>query len=213
MKSINSLFINAARDGNLDLIVDMLYAGAEINARDHMKWTALMWASFNGHDDIVEYLLENSKLDINATTTVSHGWTALMLAVQNNHVKIVQDLLYLNADVNIATKDGWTALMIAASYGHIDIVRLLVHDGADINAVNCFGWTALVIASDNGFDDIVEILKEKPLLNFQSIFTNVKSLDSPGPTKSYTIKVPIGFKIQLRYDPSVTAITIDQTRL
>lgn len=57
-----------------------------INYQDSLGYTALMYASMNGHMEIVKLLLENG-----ADTSIKNndGKTALILAFENNHIDIV----------------------------------------------------------------------------------------------------------------------------
>lgn len=69
-------------DNDLDIIDLLVNHGANINSRSFKGYhnpmnisqmSALMWASFYGHDDIVQRLIEKGA-DVNATN--SHGHTA-----------------------------------------------------------------------------------------------------------------------------------------
>lgn len=56
-------------------------------AADANGWTALMFASSNGHADIVSMLLQ-SKAHVDAVN--SFRWTALYTACANGHLAVVQ---------------------------------------------------------------------------------------------------------------------------
>ena len=61
---------------------------ANINIKDSGDWTPLIMASFYGHLDIIEYLLENGA-DINSDDT-----TAIDIAREREHFDIVEYLEY-----------------------------------------------------------------------------------------------------------------------
>ena len=61
-----------------------------MNAISRNEYTASMYASINGHDKIVNLLLEKSP-NVNAKT--NQDWTALMGASYNGHDKVVKLLL------------------------------------------------------------------------------------------------------------------------
>ncbi|POM80749.1 Serine/threonine protein Kinase [Phytophthora palmivora] len=93
-------------------------------------WTALIVAAKEGHRDVVRFLVNDDKADVNAKD--KYGWTALIGAAKEGHYDIVRFLVNDGgADVNIKNNKGWTALMGAAKEGHPadrghdDIVRLL----------------------------------------------------------------------------------------
>ena len=83
--------------------------GANVNENDRgwYERTALHWASYNGHLDVVRLLLTEGA-DI--TIADNNGWTALHYASMFGHLDIVRLLLTEGADINIADKYGWTAL-------------------------------------------------------------------------------------------------------
>lgn len=90
--------------------------------------TALMWASSEGHLEIVRALLA-AGADVNAERR--DGLTALIFASTNGYFEIVQDLLTAGADVNARTRQfSNTALKVASRNGHQDVIQLLKKAGA-----------------------------------------------------------------------------------
>jgi len=51
-------FFQAVQDGNVAEIKRLIEAGADVNAQDNEGYTALMFASKNGHKEIVKLLKE-----------------------------------------------------------------------------------------------------------------------------------------------------------
>ena len=86
-----------------------------------------MWASRNGHEQIVPLLLEQGA-HINAAA--EFGDTTLVWALQNEHARL---LLEKGADVNAAGECDGTALVWASREGHVQILQLLLKKAADIN--------------------------------------------------------------------------------
>jgi ankyrin repeat protein len=163
--------IQAAKDGDLQNVQILLADATDainsdcpelalVNARDNDGKTAIGWAAYKGHTEIVKLLLEKGA-DVNAKN--NKGVTALMLAAEQNHMEITKLLLAKDADINAKTTDnGQTALMTAATKsGRTAIVRLLLENGADINAKANKGATALLTAVCTGDTEAVNILLEK----------------------------------------------------
>lgn len=167
-----------ARDGHESSLKRLLGKGVNPNARSrYWSWTALMYASLNGHVECVRLLIENgAEVNVKSRSNwrfvfAGHtefaygiqyrsGRTALMNAALRGHADIAQILLAKGADVNAKTSSGWTALMAAAAMGHGDVVRILCEKGADVKTRDKdYGVTALRLATDKGHDNIVEILK------------------------------------------------------
>ena len=56
----------------------------------HMQggWTALMWAANGGHTDIVQYLIERTTAQVNATNNVSHSNSVQCITVHVHWVLV-----------------------------------------------------------------------------------------------------------------------------
>ncbi|KAI0111099.1 hypothetical protein GGR51DRAFT_547299 [Nemania sp. FL0031] len=117
--------------GDLDVVekllaagadVDLLRAGADVNATNHNGGTTLYLAAFNGHLDIVKQLLA-AGADVNSTTM--NGSTALHIAAFKGHLGILQQLLDAGAD------DG--APQLGTKNVYSDIVKTLLAAGANAN--------------------------------------------------------------------------------
>ena len=131
------------------------------------KMTALMAASGNRHQQVVELLLKE-KADPNIQN--NNGMTALMIASLNGHHQVVELLLKEKADPNIQNNDGCTALMTASQFGHQQVVELLLKEKVDPDIQNNDGMTALMAASQFGHmhQKVVKLLlKEKADPNIQ----------------------------------------------
>ena len=92
------------------LIELLLTHGAKPNTRDNDGWTALMWASWSGLNEVVTKLLESGASPEFAD---KQGNTALIIAAKRGHATIVAALLAKGADSAVANKAGLTALAAA----------------------------------------------------------------------------------------------------
>ena len=95
--------LQAAKDGNLLRVKQLLEEGVDVNAKNGFGWTALMVAAWNGHVEVVHALV-GAGADLNAKD--NDGWTALMGTAENGHVEVVRALLAAGADVNAKKNDG-----------------------------------------------------------------------------------------------------------
>ena len=75
-KRQNYRLLEAAENGDLELVKALLKDGADINAKDGSGWTPIMRAIAANHDRMVALLIEKGA-DVNAT---SYGWTPMTLA-------------------------------------------------------------------------------------------------------------------------------------
>jgi Carboxypeptidase regulatory-like domain/Ankyrin repeats (3 copies) len=154
----------AVRNANRDMVQILLWAKADVNARDGGGQTVLMMLGENDTTDIVWDLL-NAGAKVNARD--KDGDTALMEAAQTNNVEVLKTLLDAGAKVNATNNDRKTALMYAAAEGHVNNVRTLLLAGADINARDKEGKSALLHASDNDHRPVVRLLKSYGAVEFE----------------------------------------------
>ncbi|KAI3386322.1 hypothetical protein SNEBB_004318 [Seison nebaliae] len=102
--------------------------------------TPLHVASAQGHDKIVNYLIElNCELDVKD----AQGASALHQAAQSGHSKIVDLLASNGANVNLADSSGSTPLHRACYWNRPDAVRTLLDYGANPAIVNMDGMNSL----------------------------------------------------------------------
>ncbi len=77
----------AAQLGNVQEVLALIEAGADINVCNHIGWTPLYMAAGNGHDGVVEALIA-ANVDIDKTDDI--GWTPLLKATEYGHETTVQ---------------------------------------------------------------------------------------------------------------------------
>jgi ankyrin repeat protein len=120
--------IDSFKDNNNDIYFDLI-------------------AQVNNINEIVDYIDEYGK---------QYNFSLLMAAVYYNNIEVVNDLIGINAEINITNTNGDNAFMIAIKspndyYGLYDdmyeIMELLIENGANINIVNNNGESPLYIAS------------------------------------------------------------------
>ncbi len=184
----STTLMHAAYAGTLEMMRDLLAAGADPNAHNEREATALHWAIA---DAAKVKLLVSKGADVRAKTV--DGRTALYLAAMRTDgppiiqvlldagsdpnarmitgapplfaavavsLESTQILLAKGADPNARSETGSTALMAAASLNP-RAVALLVAKGADVNARTKRGETALANAADRGNLQSVKLLIDK----------------------------------------------------
>jgi ankyrin repeat protein len=84
-----------------------------------------MWASSEGHHNVVSAILCNSAAEVNGWDT--NKCTSLMVSSGAGHFKVVELLLEHRADRHIKSDTGKTALDYAREAGHTEIIDLLLN--------------------------------------------------------------------------------------
>lgn len=140
-------FILAAKKSDLDQFKTLLDNGADINARDKYKNTALMYAAYQDNVVIVGLLLNRANIDVNAQNSI--GDTALILASAKLNYNITEMLLAkIDLNVNIQNNKGDTALIAASLRLDYSMFKLLLsREDTNVNIQNKDGNTAIIVAS------------------------------------------------------------------
>ena len=129
LPDVNQLFRQAAVEGDVDAIEDLLQnAQVDPSADDN---AAIRYASANGHLDVVARLLQDVHVDPSA-----NGNYAIRYVSANGHLDVVERLLQ---DVRVNLSDDNYAIRFASENGHFPVVERLLQDGrvdpsADDNA-------------------------------------------------------------------------------
>ncbi|QIK37569.1 ankyrin repeat domain-containing protein [Caldichromatium japonicum] len=153
----NSPLIEAAEQGDLAAVEQLLARHVNPDPRTECGWTPLMKAALNGHVAIVERLLQaGARVDAEDIG----GYTALMVAAQNNHAAIVELLLKRGAQINRQERTkGWTAMIWAAKQGHTSTVKILLQYGADPRIRDLEGKSAADWAQAESHPEVLALLR------------------------------------------------------
>ncbi|KAK0748225.1 hypothetical protein B0T21DRAFT_18803 [Apiosordaria backusii] len=180
----------AAERGAYSIIYLLLKEGAHINIdhKDKLERTALMYAALKGRERAVELLLgacaSPHLKDINGRTAMSYaaevgaleamqlfrllgddpesvdatGRTAMIWAAQGGMTKAVDYLLKDGDEPDRRDFGGRTALSHAAGGGHEATVRLLLRSGANLGLADIQGCTPMMWAAENNKVGVVDYL-------------------------------------------------------
>ena len=121
-KDGHTALMDAAKEGDVEAVKDLLHRGAEVDAKSSKGKTALHYAAANGRLDVVNLLI-SSGADLNARDRDWH--TPLMLSAIYGCNHTVQSLLNNGADPNAKTLAGTTAMAYAENNDHPLALALL----------------------------------------------------------------------------------------
>lgn len=146
----------AASSDSHDTVKLLLEKGADLEAKNSSKETALALAARHGRTSIAKLLLEKGAcFDVKDERSMS----PLLLAALNRHTEIARHLLDLGA--TFGDKDMQKSLCRAAEFGTTSMVELLLERGGDIETKDKEGCTLLILAAKNGHEDTVKCLVER----------------------------------------------------
>lgn len=152
------MLMRAAGRGHVNCVRLLLGAGANKEAKDKQRFTALMCAAAGGHADCVQLLMDcGASKEVHA----ERGVTALMCAAGAGQTDCVRLLMDGGADMEKRAQNGWTALCFSSASGHTDCARFLINRGANMEVKGDHGSTALFLASEAGHADCVRLLIDR----------------------------------------------------
>jgi hypothetical protein len=141
MEDYDGCVITAAAEIKAHLEESMRIKGFTLKGR--FGGTPLMFAAFHCPVDLVQWILQRYKGNIDSKRTDAPGLTALMWAVKGKKYDNIIALLASGANVDRLDSKKQTALFYATDS---QTVELLVNAGADLNAEDCYARTVLMEA-------------------------------------------------------------------
>jgi len=161
----NTLLMVASRTGMLASATHLLKAGVDTNQQSQDGFTALHFAAFGGHTELITVLLQQptclpSPADIG-------GDTPLHLASRDGRMFSVEVLLTSKLlDVNARNSAGTTPFMAACVAGHATVAKKLLGDARlDLKVLDGQGFNAL----DISHPDLHEFLLTSTSLTFSNM--------------------------------------------
>uniref|UniRef100_A0A914E1S0 NACHT domain-containing protein n=1 Tax=Acrobeloides nanus TaxID=290746 RepID=A0A914E1S0_9BILA len=134
----------------------------------YKKETALHLAAAEGYLDVVQWLVEHGKANVEATD--KDGRTVLHYEVIRNKWDVVQWLVeHGQANVEATDNDGRTMLHYAARWNNLDVVQWLVEHGkANVEATDNDGSSVLHYAAELNKLDVIQWLVEHGQANVEA---------------------------------------------
>ena len=185
---LNYALIDAAANGQTDLLISILKQHPNIDFRDVNNGSPLFYATQNNHLDIVKILVFNGA---NMDNGLDNGFTPLMSACYNGYFDIaeylahngvrldsrdnywataihyavamgnyyiVDMLLYYDANAQLLTYEKTSTMLEASLFGDTAIAQLLIDNHVDIDKANKLGYSPLSVAVQNSDTVMFELL-------------------------------------------------------
>ena len=172
--STRDLYLNACRDGDLELARVLLTRGADVNWRrdKYYFYSGLHYAARFNYGDLLDLLLAQPGLEVNIRD--KYNRTPLMVACGWGSENSVRKLLQV-AGIKINCQDIWggTALQLALENDYPGCIRILREaSGLDWNLKDQNGDTPLLKAAFFGYADCLEIILSVPEPQVDFTFTD-----------------------------------------
>ncbi|WP_237110385.1 ankyrin repeat domain-containing protein [Nonomuraea sp. MG754425] len=157
---LNERLLESAARGDAAAVRDALGAGADVEARDGQRRTALLLAVAGDHVETAATLIA-AGADPDARDARKD--TPWLVTGVTGSVAMLKVLLPAGPDLTLRNRYGGVSLIPACERGHVDYVREVLTTGIDVDHVNDLGWTGLleaVILGDGSgpYQEIVRLL-------------------------------------------------------
>lgn len=153
--------ILAAKANDVAKVRELIAAGGNVNAKDHLQDSAFLYAGAEGFNEVLELTLA-AGADVRSINR--YGGTALIPASEHGHTETVRILIAAGVPVDHVNNLGWTALQEAILLNNggpkqQDVVRQLLAAGANPDIRDPQGRTALHNAERLGFTEIAALIR------------------------------------------------------
>ena len=145
---------SAASAGDLKALKRLRRAGCCLSAKDDCGCTPLVFAICNGHEHVVQWLLQFTHVGDVDEDGHSPVWVAAWAGQQS----VLLPLVRAGGSVSFPNRNGQTPLRIAASMGHLDVVQWLHANGGVLDDVDHELQSPLFGSVLNGHLDIARWL-------------------------------------------------------
>jgi uncharacterized protein len=157
---LDEQLLTAAAAGDAEAVREAVTEGANVEARDSRRRTALLLASAADQVEVAQILVA-AGADPNALDAQSD--TPWLVTGVTGSVAMMRALLPAGPDLTIRNRYGGISLIPACERGHVDYVREVLQTGIAVDHVNNLGWTGLleaVILGDGSerYQEIVRLL-------------------------------------------------------
>lgn len=163
----------AAKKANLEIVKDIVNAGASIDTCTDAGYTPLMVACRAGLNEMVDFLIENGAATQNVVSY--DGSTLYHEAALSNKVSMLEKVFLLNGqgEVDQPQRAGIAPFHVACREADITILRWLTDQGADPHRLTTGRGTSLHFAAITG-----DLAKIRFLLNLRVSHTTRDTNDN-----------------------------------
>jgi len=171
----NTILIHAVKYGYVELAMNLIDKGVNLNLKNDNGNTALIHAASRGCNKVA-YKLIDAGAALNITNNT--GDSALIWAVTKENFQLVRKLLERKASFSLQNKRGDDALIIAIRRGYKVIANYLLEADASRDVKDIANYPPFVIAANKGNKYICEkILLLQLKRNLEKVMASSKKLE------------------------------------
>ncbi|TRZ11283.1 hypothetical protein HGM15179_015801 [Zosterops borbonicus] len=153
----------AAREGNTEILRELINRGYSIDVPDNRGWLPIHEAAAHNSSECLKLLIDTASAKNYIHSRTFEGLCALHLSARHGSVGCLRVLLEAGAGIdNVPTESGTTPLFLAVENRHTEVVKFLLQHGTSVEGSHSWsGWNSLHQASFQGSTEIMQMLLEK----------------------------------------------------
>ena len=156
---IQGLIHDAAKEGNLKLVQQLIENGIDVNQVNYEHNTPLYLATWHRHTEIAKLLVKNGA---NVNIPDLYGCTPIFWAVINGDIETTKLLISAGTNINVTDLSNTTCIHLAAENNRIEIMLLFLESPFNNHCIiDLIGKTAEDIAREKKHDEIAELLSNR----------------------------------------------------
>lgn len=189
-EGMSSALLLCLENEYFELAASMVEFGAEVDIRNDLGWTPLIWASMKGRLKAVEFLLASGAnihavnndgwnavtgayfkkqtgivsllLEKGAVFSEKYAEAALLSAYDNGYKDVVEYLINeMEVNPNISDDNNETLLTKAVVKGDGPVVKNLLNKNANPNVFNSNGLPLIALLARDGHNELIELFLEQ----------------------------------------------------
>lgn len=144
--------VKSSANGNMLEVTSLIKRKVNVNYLDKKGWSALMWASAQGHSNVVRLLIDNGAVvnipeqtEKSSSTGIS---TPLHWATFNGHIEVIWLLIKKGLNYNEVDKYGNNCIHHAVASSRVDILETFLAFGVAADHKNSRGHQPVQLTSD-----------------------------------------------------------------
>ncbi|MFF2175717.1 ankyrin repeat domain-containing protein [Lysinibacillus sp. NPDC058147] len=144
----------AVNNEQYEILKELHKFGVDMNVKDEMGNTVLLYAMKTGNREMIEYLINETKVGLQDVDNEGNNIVQVALLQQLNNTALIKELLNQDIDLKRVNIDGKNTYETAILTQNKEAVQIFIDKGLDLNKVDQFGNNAIHVLLNHKKDNL-----------------------------------------------------------